>query len=310
MGRGTWDDAAWSAARASYTRDAKPTVDSIYTSTAMPKDLDPAHFDLRESRDSAANPSSTAIILALDVTGSMGRVLDVMARTGLGTLVGGLYERRPVSDPHIMVMGVGDVESDSSPIQATQFEAENAPMVKQMESIYLERGGGGNHYESYSAVWYVAATKTSIDCFEKRGKKGYLFTVGDEEPTRVLRAAHIKSFLGIDESEDFEPGRLLEMASMTYEVFHVMVEEGSYYRSAGDRVRSAWTGLLGQRALALSDHTKLAELVISAIQVNEGASAESVVASWDGSTGLVVSRGIGGLTAGGPKKPGIEMVLY
>ena len=33
--------------------------------------------------------------------------------------------------------------------------------------------------------------KTSIDCFEKRGKKGYLFTIGDEQLPPTLTKAQI-----------------------------------------------------------------------------------------------------------------------
>jgi len=43
-----------------------------------------------------------------------------------------------------------------------------------MEKIYLERGGGGNNHESYAAAWLFGATRTSIDCFEKRGKQGVI----------------------------------------------------------------------------------------------------------------------------------------
>lgn len=292
MGSGRWDSRDWVSSRSSYSHAAKPTVDHIYTSRAMDSGLDPTKITLRESRDSAANPASTALIVGLDVTGSMARILDVMARTGLGTLVGSIYERQPITDPHIMVMGIGDFECDRAPLQVTQFEAENAPLIGQMEKVYLERGGGGNHHESYAAAWLFAATRTVTDCFEKRGKRGYLFTVGDEEPTPKLFGEHIRRFMGGEATGDLDGEHLLQMAQATYNVFHVLVEQGDYASRYPDRVRDAWSKLIGQNLLPLSDHTKLAEVVVSAIQVTEGQDRDMVAKSWGDGTSLVVARAI------------------
>lgn len=292
MGSGRWDSRDWAASRTSYSHTAKPSVDHIYTSRKLDAGLDPAKVTLRESRDSSANPASTALIVGLDVTGSMDRVLDAMARTGLGTLVGAIYERQPITDPHIMIMGIGDFEHDNSPLQVTQFEAENAPLISQMEKVYLERGGGGNNYESYAAAWLFAATRTVTDCFEKRGKRGYLFTVGDEEPTPRLIGAQIKRVMGGDQIGDMDGEHLLAMAQATYNVFHVIVEEGSYASSRPDRVRSAWVKALGQNVIPLSDHTRLGEAVVSAIQVAEGHDRDVVAKSWGGDTSLVIARAV------------------
>jgi hypothetical protein len=297
MGGGRFDTHDWAKTRSNYSYSAKPTVDHIYTSRDMNPALDPKSITIRESRDSDANPQSTALIVGLDVTGSMGMVLDVMARQSLGTLVEEIYNRKPISDPHVMVMGIGDCECDRAPLQVTQFEAENQPLVTQMESIFLERGGGGNHHESYAAAWLFAAMKTSIDCFEKRGKRGYLFTVGDEGPTPKLFGQHIRGFLGLNETGDMDGRAILEKAQMTYDVFHVMVEEGSHFRQYGDRVRREWTEILGERAISLRDHEKLAEVVVSAIQVAEGAAHDDVVKSWSGDTSLVVADAIKNVNA-------------
>ncbi len=307
MGGGRWDSVDWTATRSSYTKAARPTVDHIYTSRHLADGLDPKNIKLRESRDSAANPNSTALIVGLDVTGSMGRVLDYLARDGLGNLVANIYDRQPIVDPHIMLMGIGDFECDRAPLQVTQFEAENKPLVEQMEKIYLERGGGGNHYESYAATWLFAATRTSIDCFEKRGKKGYLFTVGDEEPTPKLYGDAIKRFLGGEDMKDLEGAYLYEMASATYDIFHVIVEEGSYASGQPDLVRSEWVKLLGQRVLPLSDHTKLAEIIVSAIEVAEGRDREAVAKSWSGDTAVVVGRAIRDVALGTNAPGGMKL---
>jgi hypothetical protein len=228
----------------------------------------------------------------------MGSLADNLVRRGIGVAFEEILKRLPVTDPHLMVMGVGDVRFDSAPLQATQFEAD-IRIAAQLEEIYIEHGGGGNSWESYNLPWYFAAQKTSIDCFEKRGKKGYLFTVGDEQVPEDLTRADVKKALGLDlQMEKLANRDLLTLVGRYYEVFHLMVEEGSHYRSYGDEVRRGWVELLGQRAIPLSDHTKLSEVIVSTIEVLEGRDKDSVAKSWDGDTSLVVARAVGNLTAG------------
>lgn len=291
MGAGRWDPSAYASFSASTKgRD----TDAIYTNRALPKSLDPKGISIRESRDSDENPQSNAIIVGIDVTGSMGMLADSIARQGLGTLFDEILKRKPVSDPHLMFMAIGDVNCDSAPLQVSQFEAD-ARIIEQLQEIFIEHGGGGNNFESYNLPWYFAAMHTSIDCIEKRGKKGYLFTIGDEEAPENLTAAQIARVMGADPQQVLDNEQLLELVQRNYHVFHLMVEQGSHMRSYADRVKRSWTNLLGQRAVPLSDHTKLSEVIVSLIEVTEGADAAAVAASWSGDTSLVVSNAVRGL---------------
>lgn len=296
MGFGRWSPDDWTSYSTVHVKSAR-TVDDIYKTRTLVDELNPKGVKMRESCDSDINPNSTALIVALDVTGSMGIVLDTIARQGLSTLATEIYNRKPISDPHIMFMGIGDVHArDEAPLQVTQFEAD-IRIAEQLTKIYLERGGGGNNYESYALAWYFAAMHTRIDCFEKRGKKGYLFTIGDEEPTPYLEADDIERVLGYrPQQERFSTIDLLTMASRYYEVYHIMVEEGNHYRMHSSDVVREWTNILGQNAIKLSDHTKIAEVIVSTIQVAEGANSADVAKSWDGSTNIVVAKAISGLS--------------
>jgi hypothetical protein len=293
MGNGRFDPADWD--RFTATTTAGRSRGAIFSSRALRDSLDPAKArdPMRVSRDSADNPASTAIIVALDVTGSMHTIPEYMVREGLPALFGNIYERKPVTDPQAMFMGVGDATCDRAPLQVSQFEAD-IRIASQLKDLYLEGGGGGNMTESYTLPWYFAGMHTSIDCFEKRDKRGYLFTVGDEMVPETLTAAQIKRVIGTRPQSDFTARQLLDLASRQYHVFHVIVQEGSNYRSHPGPVRGSWTDILGQRALMLSDHTRLSEVIVSAIQITEGANAEHVAASWGGGTALVV-RGATGL---------------
>ena len=290
MGYSRWDSDDWKSY--AKTTSTKSTA-HIFTSTNMKDNLNPLNT-MRESRDSVLNPNSNAIIVGLDVTGSMGMLADTLAREGLGIMVEEILKRKPVSDPHTMIMAIGDAYCDRAPLQVTQFEADNS-LVPQLSDLWLEKGGGGNRFESYNLPWYYAATHTSIDCFEKRNKKGYLFTIGDEEAPQDLLATQIKRFIGDDVQKDFSSLELLTMASRMYEVFHIIVEEGSHARAYPDQVYKSWVDLLGQRVIRLSDHKKLAEVIVSAIEVNEGKNVADVSSSWSGSTAMVVKHAVGGL---------------
>ena len=237
----------------------------------------------------------------------MGMIADNIARDGLKTLFTEIYDRKPITDPHIMFMGIGDVVCDAAPLQVSQFEAD-IRIADQLTNLFLEHGGGGNSCESYTIPWYFAAMKTSLDSYEKRKKKGYLFTVGDEEPPERLLARELEKVFGPGQYSDLTSEQLLDMVTRMFHVFHVVIEEGSHCRYMGsrDRVMEKWHKLLGQNVIPLSDYTKLSEVIVSTIQVVEGEDAAKVSSSWSGTTSLVVTKAIGGLT---PVKKGSSKAI-
>lgn len=286
MGTGSFDPTAY-ATYAGTVRGA--SVHATFTKTSLAKALDPHGLIVRESRDSADSPEATPLMVALDVTGSMGDIAQKMASEGLGVLFTEVLERKPITNPHLMFMGVGDVACDRTPFQLSQFEADNR-IVDQLKDLYVEGGGGGNNTESYNVPWYVAAFKTSTDAFEKRGKKGYLFTIGDECAPTPLTEEQIRSIFGDEAPVGIDNETLLATAQRMWHVFHIVVEQGSYYRNHEPaRVLSTWSALLGQHVLQLSDYTKLSEVIVSTMQIIEGEDAAAVAASWGGATASVVA---------------------
>jgi hypothetical protein len=307
MGGPSFDPKHW--ATYSATKVTGKATHTVFSARGLRESLDPMKMKnmLRESCDDASSPASTAIIVGLDETGSMHIIPDYMVREGLPKLFQEIYDRKPVSDPQILFLGLGDTECDMHPIQVSQFEA-GMRIADQLTDIYLEGNGGGNHYEGYTMAWYVAAMHTKIDCFLKRGTKGFLFTVGDEEPNPVLYRKDIIRHLGLGPETDLTARQLLDTVSQQYHVFHVIVEQGSYAAHHLDSVVTKWSELLGQNALRLSDYTKLSEVIVSAIDVTAGTSVDDVVKSWSGDTSLVVAKAIGGLIKAGGQ-PGSDGVM-
>jgi len=302
MGNGRWDSSSWTAYAAGTVKGR--TRSQIFTSTDLAEEFDPARIKVRESRDGPLNPAATPIVLASDVTGSMGEIAHVLMRDGLNTLATEVYERKLGGDPHVMVMAVGDARTDRAPLQATQFEADIG-LADQVRRLYVEGNGGANDGESYSGAHLFAALKTSHDAYEVRRRKGYLFTIGDEPIHDGMTRDQVKRVLGLDVEADISARDAIAMASRTYEVFHVVLCNEGYAggsRAGLDRVMRSWKPLLPERVMPLERVDLLAEAVVSAIQVAEGQHKDAVAASWTGKgngTALVVANAIGGLAASG-----------
>lgn len=279
MGGGRWTEDTRASYRSYASTASTKSVHETFTSKSIKSELDPKGVMLRESVDSVDNPNSTAIIVGVDVTGSMGVIAHEMAKQGLGTLIEGILDRLPVEDPHIMFMAIGDAAHDSSPLQVSQFEAD-ARIIEQLAKIYVEQGGGGNDTESYDLPWYFAGTRTKTDCFNKRGKKGYLFTIGDENPPAGLTESQIKRVFGTSDQRGFSAAELLAMADEKYHVFHLVVEQGSYCKRNPQAVIGKWTELMGKRALPLSNYNHVSQVILAAIEISEGKDPEEVITGW------------------------------
>ena len=191
-------------------------------------------------------------------------------------------------------MAIGDVFCDDAPLQVTQFEPD-ITIAKQLEQMYIEKGGGGNQSESYTLPWYFAAFHTASDHHEQRNEKGYLFTIGDEEVPPALTKAQIERFIGATQQQDFTAEELYALVSEKYHTFHIIVEQGNHMRYRPSQVRQGWKALIGDHAIPLSDYKKLSEVVVSVIQVNEGAARQDVIASWPAEIAKVVAHAVNGI---------------
>jgi hypothetical protein len=268
MGSGHWSTDVY-AARASYraSTGASAFAYSDGGATAVHPDLDPRGVTVRESRDSADHPESLAIGVLFDVTGSMGGVPRTL-QTKLPDLLGLLLRKGYVRDPHILFGAVGDATCDRAPLQIGQFEADNR-MDDDLGKILLEGGGGGQMRESYELAMYFMARHTSIDCFEKRGKRGYLFMIGDELAYPQVKRREIAEVIGGEPDEDVPVAAIVRELQRMYDVYFI-IPEGAYH--AGSReLKDFWRGLLGQNVLYLDDLDAVCETIALTIGLAEDA---------------------------------------
>jgi hypothetical protein len=272
MGNGSWAPETYAdraAVRAktgadvfAYSHRAKETGQLIVHQT-----LSPQGMQLRESRDSVEHPNSNAIIISLDVTGSMGRVVRGI-HANLPQLHELLLGHNYISDPQICFAAVGDATCDRVPLQVGQFESDNR-MDENLESMILEGGGGGQTTESYELILYVAARHTAIDCWEKRQKKGYLFIIGDEFAYPEVSAHQVQMLIGPELQSDLPLADLVAEVQQRYHVYFIVPGGASHGRDP--RILTFWEQTLGpERVIALQDPEETSECIALTVGINEG----------------------------------------
>lgn len=227
--------------------------------------MNPYGVTLRESRDSVEHPNSVAIIIALDVTGSMGSVPHFLVKEGLPKIMMSIIESG-ILDPQVLFVAIGDHECDDSPLQIGQFESSDELLDKWLTDVWLEGGGGPNDGESYSLAHYFAGFHTSIDCFEKRGQKGILFTIGDEPNLKRYPKNKIKGIMGEGQYSDYTSAELIEKAMEKYEVYHIHVKQT--YAGSRQETLDTWKQLLGENCIPVDRREDIADVIVSAVRKN------------------------------------------
>jgi hypothetical protein len=276
MGHSEWSTVSYSSLntrRIAAGESAFAYTDTVIANT--PYELREVHADLnpmgvtRESRDSEQHPNSNAIAVWFDVTGSMSRTPRLL-QENLGQLMSVLVENDCIDDPQVEFGAVGDVFADRGPCQAGQFES-GLEMDADLGKLWLEAGGGGGNHESYDLAMYFLANHTSIDCFEKRGKKGYFFLIADEVCYTTLSKDTITKVFGDTPQEDIPLAELVASLKEKYEFYVIFPNQSNMSSYVGNRGNHAfWRDLCGQNFILLDDATTIAQTIAVAIGLNEG----------------------------------------
>jgi len=193
----------------------------VFKQTNLSSTLNPYNV-MRECCDTEEHPNTIPVILALDVTGSMGSASLEVAKS-LNVIMENLYKN--IKDIEFCIMGIGDMAYDRCPVQMSQFESD-IRIAENVDAIYHEHGGGGNSYESYSLAWYMGLHHTSLDCW-KRNKKGIIITLGDENLNPYIPVVGYKTtierYMGDDVQGTIETKDLYEEASKKFDIYHIHV---------------------------------------------------------------------------------------
>ena len=232
----------------------------MYRARAIDPKMDPYKV-MRECCDTEEHPDTVPVILALDVTGSMGGAL-LKTASSLGVIMEDILEK--YTDVEFMIMGIGDLTYDRAPIQISQFESD-IRIAEHLDRIWFERGGGGNNFESYTAAWYMGLYHTQLDCW-KRGKKGIIITLGDEPLNPYLPCERLTRVTGDALRKDVETGALYRKALQYFDLFHIAVDDPEdSYRWHKPKIIRSFGRLLGKR-FAVSTLDCLPQTIIGCLK--------------------------------------------
>ncbi len=259
MGGGSYNTASYSTRS---TMRASKSVNDVFTQNVARKTNEGMipWGVMRESRDSVENPESLAIMVFLDETGSMGNIPVQLCRGALTHMMSPILEKG-ITQAQICFAGIGDHEADREFLQVGQFETSDELIDTWLTNLYLEGNGGGNGGESYLLAWLFAARNTSIDCYEKRGQKGFLFTIGDEPTLNNVPADIVKKLSPTKEGSSVTALELLTEAKEKYNVFHIHINHGG--RGCGNLKE-----IMGDNLIVVSDYNEIPKVMGEIVSSN------------------------------------------
>lgn len=280
MGYGSYSAKDWAKLKKSRKLTGGQSVEEVFKNTTCNPKMDPIFIGTRECFDSEEHPDTTPIVVGLDVTGSMGYLAVEVATGALNNLIMKLYSTGSVKDPALMCAAYGDA-GDSFPLQVSQFESD-IRIAEQLLEIYFENGGCGDVVPTL--LWEFLAKHTNIDAVNKRGEKGFVFTIGDKAIIREGNLSEtIEKYLG-DKVPAKDRNDVLSEISKTFNVFHIMID-------ASERDNAGF--LAGHKiCISQSEINVLPEIIISTIQLQKGEDKEKIIAQWDEINRPIVRKAI------------------
>lgn len=227
------------------------------TKRQIHESMNPRGVDFRECRDSEAHSKSLPIILALDVTGSMGAIPRMLIADGLPKIMSNIIQRG-APDASLCFLAIGDHECDNYPVQIAQFESGDEELDMWLTRTYLEGGGGANVGESYPLAWEFAANRVKSDAWDKRKEKGFLFTIGDEPYLKSFPASALKEIYGdsCTQQGTLSAKELYDKACEKFNVYHISVEHNVYRKTDRD-----WIDLMGDNCIIIEDHNSIPDTI-------------------------------------------------
>jgi len=142
-------------------------------------------------------------------------------------------------------------------------------MDEDLSRILLEGGGGGQKTESYELAMYFMARHTVTDCYTKRGKRGYLFLIGDEMAYPRVKRGEVAAVIGDGPQADIPLAAIVAELTRAWDTYYILPQGASY---EGDtEVLTFWRGLLGQNVIELADLAAVSETIALTVGLGENA---------------------------------------
>eukprot|EP00005_Dracoamoeba_jomungandri_P000609 CAMPEP_0174253164 /NCGR_PEP_ID=MMETSP0439-20130205/2559_1 /TAXON_ID=0 /ORGANISM="Stereomyxa ramosa, Strain Chinc5" /LENGTH=311 /DNA_ID=CAMNT_0015334049 /DNA_START=95 /DNA_END=1030 /DNA_ORIENTATION=- len=238
------------------TREYSEAAEKIKQRRTIHPDLDPKGKEI--STDSAS-----PVVLALDVTGSMGS-WPLIIWDKLPMFYGQIMMNEYLEDPHICFSAVGDAGGDRAPVQVTDFVV-GMEMDEAISKIFVESGGPGSMVacESYelSAYYFLKHCKLA------EGSKPLFFFTADEDFYPFLFEEQALDVLGDVVKKQLDSVEIIRALGQKFNVF---VLRKSYY-GRNEKIIEHWEQALGPgRVLTLSNPKACVDTMLGIIAISGG----------------------------------------
>jgi len=272
MGGGSYDRDVYSGSSSGgwdYASDA-PATSRFNTATGG----DPLVTDLKRE---LVCPNENPIVVAMDVTGSMGIAAKVIYDK-MPMFFGQIKIQDYLPDPAVSFAAIGDIAYDRVPVQICDFEV-GEKLDEWLERLYLEGGGGGDQEESYDMAAYFHLHKTK---FTHANVNPFFFFIGDEgfksSPANALNSYFGGKNTAVDAQE------LMKQLNDKFHGHVFLVHKPYNYSSADLQIVRQWTDALGQEnVLILEDPKSVVDVMLGAIAlVAESRDLDSYIADLKG----------------------------
>lgn len=186
----------------------------------------------------AKNP----LVYGFDVTGSMGNLPKIIYDKWPG-IVGQIIARKYLPDPQMSLAAIGDIVSDSAPLQMADFSALRN-LDRYFKRIYIEGNGGGQGVESYEMTAYYYAYL----CDMPNAENPICLFTGDEGFREELYADDLREHFG-GEHKDTTAKKVFEDLIKKFKGNVFLIHR--YYSSNGsdESIVSTWRRVLGQQRI-------------------------------------------------------------
>jgi len=199
--------------------------------------------------------STTPVVIAVDVTGSMARwPYEIFDRLPL--LYQTLAQYRP--DLEVCFAAIGDATCDRYPLQVCDF-ARGVALEEQLNALYGEGGGGGGARESYELFAYYLLRHVRAP----EATRPFLIVFGDEGFYPRVDARQVRHFLGEEQAEHHDSRAVWSAVAEAWNVFHLRKTYGGEQEA---EIQAQWADALGEeRVISLDDPQRAVDLALGLI---------------------------------------------
>ncbi|MFA6860046.1 MAG: hypothetical protein WCR30_01500 [Clostridia bacterium] len=148
--------------------------------------LDKSMLPKKTIKSDAKNP----IVIMLDVTGSNIDFAKIVYDK-MPMFFGNIEQKGYLKDFEISVCAVGDANSDSYPLQISNF-AKGKEIDSWLEKLVLEGCGGGQRMETYELGAYYLLKNAEF----RADAEPIVFFIADESPYPYLEKDHVENLIG------------------------------------------------------------------------------------------------------------------